>query len=56
MQIGATIISNSQQENAPHSCHVEVVLECTQEFNGVRYGALAVESGEAGPKEGPLGV
>jgi hypothetical protein len=55
MQIGATIISNSQQENAPHS-HVEVVLECTQEFNGVRYGALAVESGEAGPKEGPLEV
>jgi hypothetical protein len=24
--------------------------------SGVRYGALAVESGEAGPKEGPLEV
>ena len=32
------------------------IIRTSTRGSGVRYGALAVESGEAGPKEGPLEV
>ena len=55
MRSGTEYTAEEQLEEKTGPEFISIIGTSTR-GSGVRYGALAVESGEAGPKEGPLEV